>query len=435
MFAGGRSLSSSSSRDLLVTLALACPAGALVAAALTAAPYASPDTPSFLALARSLQQGLGFVYREPMMPDLDLKAFRSPAYAAFLAGALATGGVQVALALQGALAGATAVLLADLARRVAGMRVAVITLAAHLFWGQPWRNAGELMTETLYAFFVVLVLWLAAPFAGLTRAGEPGDPRPAPPGGSLDDRAAGPVRALLLGLTLALAILTRPSGFSLAIALGLVLAHRAPRALAIAATVAVLAWAPWPVRNAVVLHAFVPSLTNGGLNAWNGNTGRPITEGWKIQAANAHRGEIGLDRMFWRLAREEITAHPRAAADRLARRVVWCVWPPSSRPEQWLLLALWPLAAIGVWGLAAGPASARSLLGLAGAAWACHALMMSLIVVNERYRFPTDSIVVLVGAFGVETLLSRLGARRGAAAAAALGIGFAALVTLVRPLI
>ena len=434
MLASGRSNPGSSSRDLLVALAVACPAGALVAAVLTAAPYASPDTPSFTALARSLQQGLGFAYREPMMPDLDLKAFRSPAYALFLAVTLATGVVQVALAVQGALAAAGATLLADLARRAAGVRVAILTLAAHVFWGQPWRNAGELMTETLYSFLVVLALWLAAPFAGLATAGGRDD-LPEGRRRGAHDRAAAPVRAVLLGLTLAVAILTRPSGAALAAALGVVLLRRAPRALAIAATVAVLAWAPWPARNAVVLHAFVPSLTSGGLNAWNGNTGRHITEGWEIQAANAHLGEIGLDRMFWRLTREEVRAHPGAAAERLVRRGVHYVWPPSSRPEQWMLLAMWPLAAIGVWGLAAGPAPARALLGLAGGAWICHALMTSVIVVNERYRFPTDQLVVLAGTFGVETLLIRFGALRGAVAAAALGIGFAMLVTLVRPLI
>jgi hypothetical protein len=100
-----------------------------------------------------------------------------------------------------------------------------------------------------------------------------------------------------------------------------------------------------------------------------------------------------------------------------------------------MLLMMWPLAAIGAWGLAAGSVPGAALLRLAGAAWIGHALMTSFIVVNERYRFPTDSIVVLAGAFGVETLLVRLGVRRGALVASGLGVGFAALVTLVRPLI
>jgi hypothetical protein len=426
-----RSLTEYSPRDLRVALALACPAGAVVAAFLTAAPHASPDTPSFLALARSLQHGHGFVYREPMMPGLDLKAFRSPAYAAFLAATLVGGIVQVTLAVQGALAAASAVLLADLARRAAGARVAALVLAAHALWGQPWRNAGELMTETLYAFLVVLALWLAAPFAGLPA--RDGHRAPAGRRGrAANDRAASPARAALIGLALAAGILTRPSGFALAAALATALVRRAPRALAIAAAVAVLVWAPWPVRNAVQLHAFVPAVTNGGLNAWHGITVRPIEEGWRIQSAHERLGEIGLDRMFWRLVREEIAAHPGRAAAHLVRRAVYYGWPPSSRPAQWMLLALWPLAPIGVLGLAGGGAPARALLALAGGAWIWQAGLTSLLVVNERYRFPTDALVALFGACGVEALIARLGPARGALAAAALGAGFAVIVTLVR---
>jgi len=425
----------SASRDLLVALAVACPAGALIAATVAAAPHANPDSHAFEAVARSLLQGHGFTYREPMLPGLDLKAFRSPAYAVFLALAFRLGGVQAALAMQGALAAATAALVADLAHRAAGARAGALALGALLLWGQPWRYAGELMTETLYTFLVVLALWLAAPFAGLATRGARDDARAEPRRGGAHDRAAAPVRAALLGAVTALAILARPSGFALAAALGVTMLRRAPRALAVTAVVAVLAWAPWPARNAAVLHAFVPTLTNGGLNAWNGNTGRPIAEGWGLQQRNVERGEVGLDRMFWRLTREEIAMHPRAAADRLAGRIAGYVGPPSSQPAQWMLLAMWPLAAIGVWGLASGPASGRALLGLAGTAWVWHALVASLVVVNERYRHPTDPVVVLIGALGVETLVRRLGARRGGLLAAAIGIGFAALGTVVRRLI
>lgn len=422
-------------RDLVLALALACPAGALVAAGLTAAPYANPDSHAFEALARSLQQGLGFTYREPMMPGLELKAFRSPAYGAFLAGSLAAGGVQLALALQGALAAATAVLLADLARRTAGLRAAAITLGMLLLWGQPWRYAGELMTESLYTFSVALVLWLAAPFAGLATRTSHENARAVALRGGAGDLAAAPVRAVLLGGALALAVLARPSGFAVAAALAVVMLRRAPRALAIAALVAVLAWAPWPARNAAVLHAFVPSLTNGGLNAWNGATRRPIGEGWEIQAANASLGEVGLDRMFWRLARAEVSEHPRQAVARFVARLGAYAGPPPARPEQWMLVAAWPLALLGAWSLATGAARGRALFGLAGAAWAWQALMASLVVVNERYRFPTDPLVVLAGALGAETLVARLGPLRGGVAAGAIGAAFLALVTIARRLI
>lgn len=312
-------------RDI-VLIAVAAAGGAALALGPAADPYSNPDSHAFESLARSLLAGHGMVYREPMLPELDLVAFRSPAYAAFLALALGLSGLPGALALQGALAGITAVGVGDIGRRLAGPRVGV--LAGALLFAAPttWRYAGQLMSETLYAALAVAAVWLALATA-----------RP--------ERVAGRF-AVAAGGVAALALLARPTGVALVVGLVVWLGRRSIRLAAILLVVAALVWAPWPIRNAQRLGSFVPLLTSGGLNAWNGNTGRPIGEGWEIQARERGRGEIGLDRMFWRLTLDEARRHPALVARRAVGRVYAHLAPLGSDPAGWVYRLAWPLAAL-----------------------------------------------------------------------------------------
>lgn len=399
-------------RFLLNALLIACPIGGVLAAFVLADPTANPDSHAFLALARSLLEGRGFTYVEPMMPGLELKAFRSPAYAALVATCLAVRGVGLALFVQGALAGATAALVADIARRIAGVRAGWIALIGLLAWGQPWRFAGELMSETLYTFWLGAALWLIvrARLRTLPRSEERGP-----------DRIG---EAMVLGAVTALAMLTRPSGFALLPGIALSL-RRTPRVLVAALLCAIVLWAPWPARNARLLGAFVPSLTNGGLNAWNGTTGRLIGEGWELQAQQSARGEIGLDRMFWGLVRDEMQNDPIGSARRLARRAVNYLGPPPLVPRQIVLLLAWPLALLGVVAMARGRGLGRAALGAVAPTWTIQAGLTIAFVVNERYRFPGDPMLIAAAAIGIEALLARWGIARGAliTAAVSLGIG------------
>jgi 4-amino-4-deoxy-L-arabinose transferase-like glycosyltransferase len=393
--------------------------GALVAATLTADPYANPDSHAFEALARSLIAGHGLVYREPLMPALDLFAFRSPGYAGFLAVPLALGGVRAALALQGALAGATAALFGSAAAWLAGRRAGLLTFAACMLLPFAWRLAGELMSETLYAFVVALAFRLALQAAPPDRGAAP-DARP------------WAWIAIALGLVLALALLTRPIGFGLVAAVVVGLALRVPRVALFTLAVALAAWSPWPVRNARSLHAFVPTLTSGGLNVWVGNSGQAIQEGWRIQAREWRRGEVGLDRMFWRMAWEESRAHPRQVVRRLAGKAVSYLAPPRIRTGQAVHQLLWPLAWFGALAMGREAFRWRWGLALAGLVWLTHALLSVAVVVNDRYRYPTDGFVLLAGVLGAEALLERHGAVRGAAIAIAIAVAGAAVITLVR---
>lgn len=173
-------------------------------------------------------------------------AFRPPGYAVVLAGIHVAGDplpverwtrARVANALLGTLSVA---LVGLIAIRVWSRRVALVAMAVLAVDLPLILVGGSLMSETL---FVALVL--AAVLAALqSRAAR----RPIP-------------WAVGAGVLIGLATLTRPTGLVLALPLGLAVARRSPaRPAAAAVLVAAIALtvAPWTVRNAVQMHAFIP---------------------------------------------------------------------------------------------------------------------------------------------------------------------------------
>jgi hypothetical protein len=68
-------------------------------------------------------------------------------------------------------------------------------------------------------------------------------------------------------------------------------------------------------------------------------------------------------------------------------------------------------------------------------AWALQGTVALATVMNDRYRYPTDGLVVLAGALGAETLMARFGTRTGALIAAALGLGTLGLTAALRALL
>jgi 4-amino-4-deoxy-L-arabinose transferase-like glycosyltransferase len=173
-------------------------------------------------------------------------AFRPPGWPMVLAGIHVVGDplpverwtrARVANALLGTLSVALIGLIAVRVwnRRVALVAMAVLALDLHLI-----LVGGSLMSETL---FVALVL-------GAVLA-------------ALESRTAR--RAILwaagAGVLIGLAALTRPTALVLALPLGLAVAKRSPRqpaaAIVLVAATA-LTIAPWTVRNAVQMHAFIP---------------------------------------------------------------------------------------------------------------------------------------------------------------------------------
>ena len=185
-------------------------------------PYVNADSYSFQAIARSLLAGTGLVYREAMFPDVPLYAFRSPAYSAFLAITFALGGVGATVALQGALHGVSAALTGAIAGRSAGTRGAWLAFAMYMVWPAAWFHAGQLMSETFFTFVSILTVWL------VFRAHRQSRLR----------------WAAIAGVVATIAILTRPAGLGVASGAAIWLLLSRPRAAAMFALCALLAWAP-----------------------------------------------------------------------------------------------------------------------------------------------------------------------------------------------
>lgn len=372
---------------------LAAALGALVAALLPIDPRLNPDSLAFEALARSLLAGDGFVYREPMMPGLPLYAFRAPGYAAFLALGLLFGGTATTVVLQGALNGVTSALVGAITGRLAGARAAWIAFALRLLWPAGWFHSTQLLSEILFEFTTVLAVWLA--FRAVNR------------------RHAG--WAVASGAVVAVALLTRPVGLGAAVAIAAWLLMRYPRGAAAMALATIIAWSPWPIRNAIRLHAFVPFVTSAGINYWSSNFNRPMSVSWNYMAEHAGMGELGLDRYFRAAALEEARRDPVTVARRVLRGMLSYLGPIRDRSrETWLhrfaMLAALPAILLARW---------RRRLTPVFLIWVGEGVLLLSLANNPRYRFTAEWCLVVAAAIGLEAARRRWGGRRVAVLAPA----------------
>ncbi len=285
--------------------------------------------------------------------------------------------------------------------------------------------SGYLMTET--TFTVTLLAALLASAAWLKT------PRPA--------------RAFGAGMLWGVAALTRPTALPLPavvaawawVPLGLTVAarDRVRQTLLLLAGVAIVV-APWTIRNAVVLHAFVPVTTGGGralldsnnamvwgdprlrggavsvygLEPWasrfRGHTDPEvdgIARGEAIAFLKAHAGEwpamaaVKLGR-FWRLTAEGGgTGHWQRAGS-----------PLESLLDRWDPLLIWSLVALplALWGLIRALGGARRWY-LSLPAWVIvyFSLLATVFWGALRMRVPVEPLVTLFAAAGLDDLRRR----------------------------
>lgn len=346
-------------------------AGALMAAVVCRNPYANPDSHAFEALARAVASGHGLSYREPLLPSVPLFAFRNPLYPVAIAGPLEWGGLTLVLALQGALAGLTALGIASIAGRLGGVRAAWWAWGLAMLWTPTWLLSGQLLSEVLYVALAVAAVdrTLAALRCGRAREGY---------------FAAG-----LAGAAAAGSMLTRSPGFVLAVALAAALLPR-PRVAATFALVALLVWLPWPIRNHARLHAFVPLSTNGQMNLYAGNSPVGITECWYAIARQPELGELGFERYFAQRTRTELLSDPGRLAARIARKALRHVVPLGSGLAGWLLMAFEAVILVTLMRRPSLVPALLPLLMVFAGQWA----LQALTVVGPRYRYPTDWLVI-----------------------------------------
>ncbi len=381
-------------------------AGAVAGVAITLAqrldPMQNPDSIAFVALARSLLAGTGLRYREALIPGLDLFAFRAPGYPVFVALGLALGGIGTVIAMQGALNGLSAALLGSIAKRLGGgPRAAWIAFAIRLAWPTAWFHSGLVLSEVFYEFLGIFATWAVLEGIGRRRLAW----------------------SVMAGVSTAIAILCRPVGLGLALGLGIWLLLKFPRAALAYTAAALVMWAPWPIRNARVLHAFVPFTTNGNATAWAGTTDGNVRPAYDWMGANVGLGELGFDRHFRDLTRQRMVQDPKATVKAVARRAIIYLGPIRGRAADLWVHRFAMLAALAALFLAA----ARRRVVLPAMIWAAQGAIMLPIFLIERYRFPTEWCVVLAAALGIVSLAGRFGARR---ASIAVGLGLMACIAL-----
>jgi 4-amino-4-deoxy-L-arabinose transferase-like glycosyltransferase len=364
------------------------------------------DEREYLALARSVAAGQGFIYDEDHDTGTAQQFGRAPAYPLFLVAIGAGGGVHDAsparVKVAQALLGAGAVWLIGLiALRAAGPRAGVAAAAiAAAYPPLVWIGA-YVFSEALYTLLALATVLL------LDRAIDRVDEaRSARAGGAL---------VLVAGLLAGVAVLTRPAMLFFLPLVVLWLGWRRLTVLALAFVVAVLAVvAPWTARNYRVYDRFVLVASEGGVTFWTGNHPLAIGEGDLAANPDLKRAEIAfraarpgltaeeLEPHYYREALGYIAERPGWWLGLLARKAFYTVVPigPSYllhstryRVATWIPYALVLLFAIAGWtAIWRSPRRPVALLLLAASA-----LLVSLVFFpQERFRIPVLDPTLIV---------------------------------------
>lgn len=345
----------------------------------------------------------------------DYRAHCQPGYVFFLA-ALYRIGVNSPLAValvQALLDAVTALLAMKLTGLFFSRRAALIAgLVCALDPGSAFLS-GTLLTETLCTVLLAGGVYLFSRWH-LSERKRPG-------------------LAALFGGLLGMAALVRSA--LLAFLPGLLLAHALLRRremkanarsylLAFAVCAAVLA--PWAVRNAAVLGAFVPGTTRLGIALFDGlgpgATGRSdlARPGWPAPRLEG-LGEVERDRFLCRFVLGHASARPGRTAW-LAVKKLARSWSPVPLAREFKNPLIWVASALSYLVLVGGAAWAlRRHGGRMGELWpllapAVYLSMLSLVFVGSvRYRIPANfGLAVLAGA-GIWNILERVLKPQGAA--------------------
>lgn len=385
-------------------------------------------------IARSLARGSGY-----MLGPNNTTAFRPPGYAFFLAGIYALTGmpgtkdaVEVVRVVQAILGTVTVGLLGAVAAMLWNRRIALVTLGLGAVY-VPFLEIGEAYVSE--ALFLPLMLG-----ALLCALGE----------------RRGQHRwrwSMASGLLMGLAILTRPNGIVLLLPLFVALWHggrrrswRALKAPVIMLLAAVVAVAPWTVRNEVSLHSFIPVSTDLGetLAGTYNEVARHDTHdsaGWRIPRnippyesifhpvgrsggaaspgllrpgpVDEHRRDFALTSAVLGY----VEAHPRylgSVAWWNTRRLLDLAGMGHSRFTAATIgvdphtategvICFWLVALLAVVG-ASRPQARRTPRWF----WACPALLYASIVLvtveTPRFRAALDPFIVLLAAMGAQSL-------------------------------
>ncbi|MHB0975569.1 MAG: ArnT family glycosyltransferase [Candidatus Aquicultorales bacterium] len=282
------------------------------------------DTYVYEMLANNLVDGNGYVVNGLLnRPAVSPTAFYGPSYPLFLSASYLLFGaerlpVQV---LQILLSVATVFLVyltgKELFGRTAGLTAAALTAVYPDLVGY----AGALLSETLYLFLEMLLVFI------LVRA--------------FKDEKPGWRVLVLAGLVFGAAYLTRQAIALVPIALlpvayvkyGKHGAAYLAVSLAAFAMGAALLIGPWTVRNYIVFDRLYPGTTTGSVTFWWGNKGD-----WEsdmavhvevVKRSHPTYGEMQLDALFYRLGLEDLRSLGPVGTAKLLVRKMFQMWRPN----------------------------------------------------------------------------------------------------------
>lgn len=385
-------------------------------------PLEFPDSSQYLNIAHNLASGKGFAVDFSWQFAVPQEywgrgyiAHYPPLYPAFLAalGAVGLTSPRAVACVQVVPATLTVWLAMALARRLFGEREALAagTLAAfdpHLVF-----FTAHLLTETLFTSLLTGAVFF------LARSGDEG-------------RGAG-LRAASWGALAGLAALTRVTHLlfmPLAAAADILIAGRSQRGVgrrtrfhAIAAGVFLLVLAPWTVRNAVRLGAFVPGTTQLGEALWDAfgpeadGTSRMPEVAWPQELRTM--GELERDRYMRREAAREIARRPHRATllalSKLAR-----LWSPVSRAEGYTGALYWIVGGAAFLALVGGAIAGAALRRREWSSWwpaiapAAYITGVTCVFAGSvRFRIPAEATLAVLAGAGYVSLWNGLRGGKG----------------------
>ena len=346
-----------------------------------------------LAVARSLAQGHGF--SSPFAVASGPTAFLSPGYPLLLAGFLRLFGVS-AVAL---------VCIVALQILFSVLTVWLVMRLAQSCFGEPTAKiAGcicafslPLATEPFWVWETCLSsLLLVALFATLLRVRT-----------HRQWAAAGAGSAV--------AALVNPALLPTLAALALWRCHRSRIIPWIAIFVFFLVYAPWPMRNLLTMHAFIPLRSNFGYELWMGNHPggdgnfdhrRDPEESPEDRATFVSLGERGYMRMKTHAAVDFIRTHPGTFLMLTVRRV-GRFWGSEDEGVSLLTMVFSLLACAGL----AMAWRRRASLVVYAIPLAIYPLPYYITHADPRFRHVIDPLLAILAAYAIATLATILHAR------------------------
>jgi hypothetical protein len=337
-----------------------------------------------VAIALSLRAGHGF--SSPFFTDSGPTAFMTPLYPSFLAAIMSVSGTgsiaaTIMVVVQELFSLATVVLVMYVARANFNERAGNMAGLFCALW-PPMLNAPVLSWDACLSAFLLMVVFAAASSKLLARG-----------------------RFIPAGLVCALAGLLNPA---LLPSLWAVCGWSAWKAKIVpwaGMLMFFVAFSPWLVRNALVMHAFVPLRTNFGYELWQGNhpgaTGEfnesmnPMMNAYERQEF-IRSGELRYFSEKGELARGYISSHLLEFVRLDLKRIweFWTLWQDGSAPSTIpiLLLAIAGLAMV---------ATRRDLVALYALPLILYPLPYYITHVYDRFEWVIEPLLLVLSGYAM----------------------------------